>query len=63
MISVFLLFALFGDEPEVFLPKYSQTSILYAAHSRGVVNKGKTTKYSKEDKANLLNYTQYTILQ
>ena len=34
--SVFLLFALFSDEPEVFLPKYSQTAILYAAHFRRV---------------------------
>ena len=35
--SVFLLFALFSDEPEVFLPKYSQTAILHAAHFRRVV--------------------------
>ena len=30
--------ALFSDEPEVFLPKYSQTAILHAAHFRRVVN-------------------------
>ena len=35
--SLFLLFALFSDEPEVFLPKYSQTAILHAAHFRRVV--------------------------
>ena len=34
---MFLLFALFSDEPEVFLPKYSQTAILHAAHFRRVV--------------------------
>ena len=31
------LFALFSKEPEVFLPKYSQTAILHAAHFRRVV--------------------------
>ena len=36
--SVFLLFVLFGDKPEVFLPKYSQTAILHAAHFQRVVN-------------------------
>ena len=36
--SVFFLFALFSDEPEVFLPKYSQTAIRHAAHFRRVVN-------------------------
>ena len=36
--SVFFLFALFSDEPELFLPKYSQTAILHAAHFRRVVN-------------------------
>ena len=36
--SVFFLFVLFGDEPEVFLPKYYQTAILQAAHFRRVVN-------------------------
>ena len=36
--SVLFLFALFSDEPEVFLPKYSQTAILHAAHFRRVVN-------------------------
>ena len=35
--NVFLLFALFSDKPEVFLPKYSQTAILHAAHFRRVV--------------------------
>ena len=30
----------FSDEPEVFLPKYSQTAILYATHFRRVVNGG-----------------------
>ena len=37
-ILVFLcLFALFSDEPEVFLPKYSQTAKRHAAHFwRGV---------------------------
>ena len=34
--SVFLLFARFSDEPEVFLPKYSKTAILHAAHFRRV---------------------------
>ena len=31
------LFSLVSDEPEVFLPKYSQTTILHAAHFRWVV--------------------------
>ena len=31
------LFALFSGEPEVFLPKYSQTAILITAHFRRVV--------------------------
>ena len=35
--SGFFLFALFGDEPEVLLPKYSQTAILNAPHFRWVV--------------------------
>ena len=34
------LFALFSDKPDVFHPKYSQTAILHAAHSRRVVNVG-----------------------
>ena len=34
----FFLFSLSSDEPEVFLPKYSQTVILHAAHFRRVVN-------------------------
>ena len=35
-ISVFsFLFALFSDEPEVFLPKYSQTAILHASLLEG----------------------------
>ena len=36
--SVFFLFGLFTDEPEVFLPEYSQTAILLAANFRRVVN-------------------------
>ena len=32
------LFSLFSDEPEIFLPKYSQTEILDASHFRWVVN-------------------------
>ena len=35
---MFLLFALFSHEPEVFLPKYSQTAVLHAAHLLRVVN-------------------------
>ena len=35
-ISLFEL--LYSDEPEVFLPKYSQTAILNAAHFQRVVN-------------------------
>ena len=35
--SVIFLFALVSDEPEVFLPKYSQTVILHAAHFRRIV--------------------------
>ena len=35
--SVYFLFALFSDEPEVFLPEYSQPAILHAAHFRRVV--------------------------
>ena len=37
-LSVIFLFALLSDEPEEFLPKYSQTAILHAAHFRRVVN-------------------------
>ena len=37
MLVFLFLFALFSDEPEVFLPKYSQTAILRAAHFRRVV--------------------------
>ena len=36
--SVFFLFVRFGNEPEVFRPKYSQTAILHAAHFRRAVN-------------------------
>ena len=36
--SFLFLFALFSDEPEVFLPKYSQTAIVHAAHFPRVVN-------------------------
>ena len=38
--NVFFVFTLFSDRPEVFLPKYSQTAILHAAHYRRVVNGG-----------------------
>ena len=37
-LSEIFLFALVSDEPEVFLPKYSQTAILHAAHFWRVVN-------------------------
>ena len=36
-LSVIFLFAPVSDEPEVFLPKYSQTAIPHAAHFRWVV--------------------------
>ena len=36
--SVLFLFALFSDGPEVFLPKYSQTAILHAAHFQRLAN-------------------------
>ena len=36
-IFFFFLFALFSEEPEVFLPYYSQTAILHAAHFQMVV--------------------------
>ena len=36
-VSVFFLFAPISDEPEVFLPEYSQTAIRHAAHFRRVV--------------------------
>ena len=36
--SVFFLYVLFFNEPEVFFPKYSRTAILHAAHFRRVVN-------------------------
>ena len=45
--SVFFLFALVRNEPEVFLPKYSQIAILHAAHFRRVVEH----TYSGEDGA------------
>ena len=35
--SVFCIFPIFSDEPEVFLPKYSKTAKLHAAHFRKVV--------------------------
>ena len=44
--SVLLLFALFSDEPEVFLPEYSQTAILHASHFRRVVNSENTYQVS-----------------
>ena len=37
-LSVFLLFALFNDKPEIFFPKYSQTAILHAAYFQRVEN-------------------------
>ena len=37
-LSVLSLFELFSDEPEVFLPEYSQMAILHAAHFQRVVN-------------------------
>ena len=42
--SVYFLFALCSDEPEVFLPDYSQPAILHAAHFRRVV-KGYDIRY------------------
>ena len=39
IFQFFFLFALFSDEPEVFLPKYSQTAILHGAHFRRVLSK------------------------
>ena len=33
----FFLFVLVSEEPEVFLPKYSQTALLHDAHFRRVV--------------------------
>ena len=41
--AVVSIFALFTDEPEVFLAEYFQTAILYAAHFRRVVNMGYPT--------------------
>ena len=35
--SVLFLFALFSDEPEAFVPEYSQTAMRHAAHFRRVV--------------------------
>ena len=35
--NVFFLFTLFSDQPEVFLPKYSQTAILHAPRFQRVV--------------------------
>ena len=37
-VSLFFLFPLVSDKPEVFLLKYSQTAILHAAHFWRVVN-------------------------
>ena len=34
---MFFLFAPFSEEPEVFFPKYYQTTIVHAAHFRRVV--------------------------
>ena len=38
MLVVFFLFGLSSDKPEVFLPKYSLTAILHAAHFRRVLS-------------------------
>ena len=38
IFSVFFLFALFSEEPQVFLPEYSQPTILHAANFWRVVN-------------------------
>ena len=40
-LGSFFLFAILNDEPEVFLPEYSHTTILQAAHFWRVVNLGK----------------------
>ena len=37
ILVCFFLFVLVSDEPEVFLPKYSQTANLHAPHFRRVV--------------------------
>ena len=34
LYQFFFLFGPFNDEPKVFLPKYSQTGLLHAAHFR-----------------------------
>ena len=46
---MFLLLALFSDKPEVFLPKYSQTAILHAAHFRRVVKQDHVGSKKKSD--------------
>ena len=38
LLGAFSLFMLFSDEPEVFLPKYSQQAILPSPHFWWVVN-------------------------
>ena len=43
-ILVFFLFAPVNGKPEVFLPKYSQTAILHAAHFRRVVKHGQYSR-------------------
>ena len=48
----------FSAEPEVFLPKYSQTAILHAAHFRRVVK----TFYSIHDSILLKTPKSYTTL-
>ena len=55
--SVFFPYALFTDEPEVFLPKYPQTAILHAAHFRRVVNGTTNTNLSA------LSFTSGLLLQ
>ena len=42
--SVFFLFALFSDGPEVFLPKYSEKAICHAAHFWRVVKAQKRSE-------------------
>ena len=48
IFQCFLLIALFSEELEVFLPKYSQTAILHAGHFRWVVRKIPLSGKSKQ---------------
>ena len=45
------LFAPVSDEPEVFLPKYSQTAILHAAHFQWVVKRVESNQVEPISKA------------